>query len=193
MRCVLEGCEGQALLRCRALGLSCSAGEWENASAPPGLSPHPASRVKAGAGCAHGPSVPTRDEASREVELPEGLAEGAGHHAHAAEQPAQHHGNPAAKALHQDAAERPCRQRSRRGTVREEAAILCFLFCCNYPMIWSRDPEGRPDSTVQQRNREQDPPILRECGQLVSRGDGSCGLRGARPLGRISELPCDAP
>lgn len=49
--------------------------------------------------------VLTSDEASCYVKLAEGLAEGAGHHAHAAEQASQHHSKPVAKSLHQDAAE----------------------------------------------------------------------------------------
>lgn len=51
--------------------------------------------------------VHTSDEASCEVQLADGLAEGAGHHSQPAEEPTQHHHKPAAKSLHQDAAEGP--------------------------------------------------------------------------------------
>lgn len=77
----------------------------------------------------------TSDKAGGEVQLADGLAEGAGHHSQPAEQPAQHHHKPAAKPLHQHAAEGPWKQRRKREAVREEGSILYLLDCCNYQMM----------------------------------------------------------
>lgn len=73
--------------------------------------------------------VRTSDEASCEVQLADGLAEGAGHHAQPAEQPSQHHHKPAAKALHQDAAEGPWKQRMEREEWlgRKEVFFTCWI------------------------------------------------------------------
>jgi len=77
----------------------------------------------------------TSDEAGCYVKLADGPAEGAGHHAHAAQQASQHHSKPAAKLLHQDAAEGPWKQSSKKEAVREAENILYPLDCCNYQMI----------------------------------------------------------
>lgn len=50
----------------------------------------------------------TCDESCREVELAEGVAEGAGHHAQAGQHAAQHHRRSAAKASHQDTTQGAC-------------------------------------------------------------------------------------
>lgn len=50
----------------------------------------------------------TCEEACCEVELAEGAAEGAGHHAQAGQHAPQHHGGSAAEAAHQDAAQGSC-------------------------------------------------------------------------------------
>lgn len=91
--------------------------------------------------------VLTRDEASGDVQLADGPAEGAGHHAHAAEQAPQHHGKPAAKALHQDAAEGPWHQRIKRKQLGRKGIPWTCWIAARIPVAWSRDPEGCPSST----------------------------------------------